>query len=407
MTTRLSSLEDGKMTTEHHIALGKINAYFGAPPSGPFAVWAHHPAFAEGAFQLFMAHRHEAKLERSLFELAVIIVARNWSADFVWARHSQAALKLGIGEAIVEAIRTAQSPPFTDERQRATANIIQELTWNRKVCDATFADAVHHLGTEQLVALINAATFYAMVCNGTVAFATPLPERLGVTQHLPPLPNLPAAAQGPTSSGSVGRLDELDYDSLAPAQRIEVAKMRAHFGIDPRGPFQIWAHQAGVAAGAFQLYLTTAFEGVLDPVLKEIVTITVARLWGCEYLWQSHAVQAAGAGVPQDIIDAIRMGTSPGFTNEDQRTIYEVASELSGVRRLSDMTYRRAADMLGEAGLVAVVNYVSFFTMICMTIVAFDPPVPERQNAAAPLPSFETGEKSAPRHNLTGVASPG
>lgn len=385
MQTRLAPLDDGAMSSHQRAILAKINAFFGAPPAGPFSVWAHQANVADGAFQIFLAHRYEDKLERRLFELAVVVVARNWTANFPWATHAAAALRVGLGADVVEAIRLGQTPVFSRDDERATYELISELTRERRVGQKTFDTAIAVLGPDRVVALVNAAAFYAMVSISTVAFETPLPERLGTSVRLPPLADLPTAAFGSPPPCLKARLPDLDYDALTPAQRVEVAKVQAHFGRALSGPFLLWAHQPGVANGAFQLYLTHRDEQTIDRRLMETLTITVARSWGAAFLWSAHAPHAAKNGVDPDAIEAIRLGEAPIFEDEEQSIVYDIANDLSADRVISQATFDRAVAILGTPRLVAVVNAICFFTMLCMGAVAFNIPAPDRPGAPAPL----------------------
>lgn len=383
---RLAPLQDSARSSEHKAASAKIDGYYDAPPSGPYAVWAHQPAVAEGSFEMFLAHRYEDGLERRLSELAIIIVGRNWSAKFPWTPHSSAALKFGVGPDVVEAIRLGRRPDFAKDDERAAYDLIQELTRERRIRQATYDRAIAVLGPRRVVALINVTGFYTMVAMSAVAFEMPLPERMNKGDPLPPLTDLPKAAFGPVPGGTKSRAPELDMDALTPGQRVEVAKIQALFQRPPAGPFQIWAHQPGVARGAVQLYLTHRYGNPADRRLMELMTITVARSWGCQMEWLSHARQAAENGVGPEIIEAIRVGEAPRFAKDDERAAYDLTNALSADRKISQATYDRAVAVLGTPRVVALVNGMSFYTMACMTIVAFDMPAPDRPGAPAPLP---------------------
>jgi 4-carboxymuconolactone decarboxylase len=385
---RLAPLDESTISTEHQIALAKVTTYFGIPPSGPFSVWVHQAGALEGAFQIFLAHRYEQDLERRLFELAVVIAARDWSADFPWTAHSAAAVKLGVAADVVEAIRLGKPPSFEKDDERAAYDLISELSRERKVAQETYDRAVAVLGVRRVVALVNAAGFYTMVSMATAAFEAPFVEKIGAPVRLPPLADMPTAAFDSAPRSAKARLAELDYGALTPAQRIEVAKVEAHFKQPPAGPFQIWAHQPGVLNGAFQLYVTHRYEGALDRRLMEIMTITLARNWGAQFVWAAHARMAAEFGVHPAAIEAIRAGETPQFDQEDERAVYEVTHEFCAQRKISNETFERAVSVLGVARLVALVNAMSFYTMICMGVVAFDMPVPEKPGLPAPLPSL-------------------
>ena len=85
-------------------------------------------------------------------------------------------------------------------------------------------------------------------------------------------------------------------------------------------------------------------------------------------------------------LEAVRMGERPHFAKEDERIVYDVTNELSADRRISQGTFDRAIMILGLPRLVALVNGISFYTMVCMGVVAFEVPVPDQPGLPAPLP---------------------
>ena len=85
---------------------------------GPFALWLRNPDLADRANQLSNALRLHGKLEKRLFELMVLVVARHWSAQYEWFVHETAALKAGLSPEVVEAVRDRRSPEFVRDDER-------------------------------------------------------------------------------------------------------------------------------------------------------------------------------------------------------------------------------------------------------------------------------------------------
>src|SRR5262245_2788315 len=51
---------------------------------GPFAIWLRTPAIADAANRLGTTLRHHSNVDRRLFELMVLIIARHWGAQYEW-----------------------------------------------------------------------------------------------------------------------------------------------------------------------------------------------------------------------------------------------------------------------------------------------------------------------------------
>ena len=122
----------------------------------------------------------------------------------------------------------------------------------------------------------------------------------------------------------------------------------------------------------------------LPPRLSELAILVTGAFWQAGFEWHAHAPIALAAGVPADAIEAIRLGRAPNFARADERSVYEFSRELWTRRRVSDVTYRRIADLLGNETVVELVGILGYYGLISMTINAFEVPLP--QGADQPFP---------------------
>lgn len=72
-----------------------------------------------------------------------------------------------------------------------------------------------------------------------------------------------------------------------------------------------------------------------------------------------------------------------GFAREDERVVYDTITELNEARTLSQPAYDRALAALGLDLLIELIAAAGFYTMVAMTLNAFDAPVP---GGKRPLP---------------------
>ena len=145
---------------------------------GPFALWIRNPSLAERASQFGNALRLHGKLERRLFELAVLVVARHWSAQYEWYTHERSALKAGLSGEVVEAIRTGKPPEFAREDERLVYQVVSEINEHRTLGQASYDRALAALGLDLLIELVAAAGFYSMVAMTLNVFDAPVPGGL-------------------------------------------------------------------------------------------------------------------------------------------------------------------------------------------------------------------------------------
>jgi 4-carboxymuconolactone decarboxylase len=123
--------------------------------------------------------------------------------------------------------------------------------------------------------------------------------------------------------------------------------------------------------------------GKLDKRLFELMTIVVARHWGAQYEWFVHVEAGRKAGLTDAVIEPLRNKQKPVFAREDERLVYDVVTELSETRRLSDASYRRALDFFGQDLLIELITATGFYTLVAMMLNAFDVDTPD---GSKPLP---------------------
>ena len=167
-----------------------------------------------------------------------------------------------------------------------------------------------------------------------------------------------------------------------PAQ-LDAAQRKVHDDIvaGPRGevvgPLGVWLRRPELADRAQRLGEYTRYGTSLPPVLSELAILVVARTWGSEFEWLVHKPIALAAGVPPDAVEAIRAGRTPALEDPAQSAVYGFCVALLREHRVDDDVYAGAAGVLGEGGVVDLVGILGYYSLISMTINAFNVPPPE------------------------------
>ncbi len=76
---------------------------------GPFNVQLRSPEMGDLGQQFGAATRFATSVPRKLYELAIIITARHWTAQFEWTAHHRGALQAGVSPAVCDAIAAGQA----------------------------------------------------------------------------------------------------------------------------------------------------------------------------------------------------------------------------------------------------------------------------------------------------------
>jgi 4-carboxymuconolactone decarboxylase len=143
---------------------------------GPFGVWLRTPAIADAANHLGNTLRRDSNLDRRLFELMVLVIARHWGAQYEWFVHESAARQAGLPDAVIAALREGRPPAFAREDEQLVYDAVTELQNSKTLSDDTYARALAAFGLELLIEFISAAGFYTMVAMMLNAFDVPTPD---------------------------------------------------------------------------------------------------------------------------------------------------------------------------------------------------------------------------------------
>ncbi len=141
---------------------------------GPFALMLHAPKVANGAITAYGAFR-DGKIDKRLFELMILVVARFTGAQFEWYAHAPRAIEAGIAAETVEAIRNRRTPALTRDDEKMVYDVVSEMCATRTLSQASYDRALGALGIEQLVELVAGTGFYVMIAMTLNAFDVALP----------------------------------------------------------------------------------------------------------------------------------------------------------------------------------------------------------------------------------------
>jgi 4-carboxymuconolactone decarboxylase len=175
----------------------------------------------------------------------------------------------------------------------------------------------------------------------------------------------------------MARIPVLAPEDLSPAQRAVWDTIAAGPRGSVRGPLNVWLHSPGLAQRAQDLGAFCRYGSGLPPRLSELAILVTGAYWKAGFEWSTHAPIAAAAGIDPACIEAIRAGETPRFVQADEQAVYAFAHELLTRREISDATYARAVEILGQSNVVDLTGILGYYGLISMTIKAFEVPLPE------------------------------
>jgi len=146
-----------KAMVEHLIAgpRGGVN--------GPFNVLLRSPEIGDLGQEFGGAARFKSSLPQRLYELAILVTARHWTAQYEWQAHHRSALQAGLSASICDAIAAGRRPTGMQKDEEALYTFVSELLSTKQVSDATFNAAKSVFGERGIVDIIAVTGWYNIV----------------------------------------------------------------------------------------------------------------------------------------------------------------------------------------------------------------------------------------------------
>jgi 4-carboxymuconolactone decarboxylase len=174
MPLRWETLTPAQTVMVESVLLGKRGSM-----QGPYNVLLRSPELGDLA-QKFGAHtRFNSSLPLALNEMAILLVARYWTAQFVWWAHKAIAIEAGLSREIIDTIAqrgALESLDTLDAKTVAVFTFCNELLQLKKVSDSTYAELVKHFAERGAVDLMGAMSYYTLVCMALNVDQYPLPD---------------------------------------------------------------------------------------------------------------------------------------------------------------------------------------------------------------------------------------
>jgi 4-carboxymuconolactone decarboxylase len=144
------------------------------PP--PVHVWLKSPGLADHAHKLGAHVRFGTPFSQKLTEIAILMTARYWTAQFEWAAHVRLAQNAGISQAVIDAIGARKTPEFDDPDEQLVYDFCRDYYEDHRVDDATYDRVVKRWGETGIVDLAGLIGYYSFVSVTLNVFEVPTPS---------------------------------------------------------------------------------------------------------------------------------------------------------------------------------------------------------------------------------------
>src|SRR5580658_6007505 len=164
------------------IAAPPRNAKFTNPP---YRAYIRNPELAPRLTAMSEYLRWHTSLPPRLSELAILITARQWTAQYEWFAHYPLALKAGLDQKIADAIALGKRPDNMKDDEAALYDLAMALYVDKKVSDPVYKAALEKFGERGIMDIIGIIGYYGLTSMTLITMQAGAPN-----DSVPPLPVL-------------------------------------------------------------------------------------------------------------------------------------------------------------------------------------------------------------------------
>lgn len=166
---------------------------------------------------------------------------------------------------------------------------------------------------------------------------------------------------------SIVEPEEYTADQARVAATIK-AGPRGHAG----GLMGLWLHHPALAERMQAVGEYLRFGGRLPGHLTELIILMVAREWRCIHEWSVHAPLAVQKGLDPTIVEAVRCGGKPAFSDPDGALVHAYVAALLRDRRVPTEVFERYRARFGSAGVIETAGLIGHYIVGAATLNAVE-----------------------------------
>jgi len=153
------------------------------------------------------------------------------------------------------------------------------------------------------------------------------------------------------------------------------------------GPYNPLLRSPVLGQRMFDLLYYLRWNSSVPLRLNEFAILIVGRQWRSQVEWFAHAPLAVKAGLSPDIVADLKAQKRPGNMQADEAIVYDFVTELMATHRVSDATFARAKQILGEQQVVDLTSVAGTYVTVAMLLAMAEEGVPPGKE-----PPFKPGD---------------
>jgi 4-carboxymuconolactone decarboxylase len=191
----------------------------------------------------------------------------------------------------------------------------------------------------------------------------------------------------PHAASNEPRFRQLTMDQLNEQQRPLGEEIMKVSRVGLGGPYNPMLRSPVFAKKMFDLLYYLRWQTSVPLKLNEFAILIVGRRWRSQVEWFAHEPLALKAGLSPEIVADLKKNQRPANMPPEEAIVYDFITELTTRHAVSDETFARARQLLGEQQVVDLTAVAGTYITIAMMLAMAEQSIP----AGEELP-FKPGE---------------
>ncbi len=183
------------------------------------------------------------------------------------------------------------------------------------------------------------------------------------------------------------RFPQLTMDQLSDQQKPLAEQIMQVSSVGIGGPYNPLLRSPVLGQRMFDLLHYLRWETSVPLKLNEFAILIIGRQWRSQVEWLAHAPLAIKAGLSPDIVAELKANKRPSNMPPQESVVYDFVTELTTKHTVSDETFHRAKELLGEQRVVDLTAVAGTYVAVAMLLAMSEEGVPPGKE-----PPFQPGE---------------
>jgi len=183
-------------------------------------------------------------------------------------------------------------------------------------------------------------------------------------------------AATPYATGKEPRFPQLTMDQLNDKQKPLGEQMMKVSSVGLGGPYNPMLRSPVLGQKMFDLLYYLRWQTSVPLKLNEFAILIIGRQWRSQVEWFAHAPLAIKAGLSPDIVNELKANKRPSNMTPEESIVYDFVTELTTARVVSDETFNRAKQLLGEQQVVDLTAVAGTYITVAMILSMSEETVP-------------------------------